>query len=227
MRARGLARVTLTSSTRDRWRRSPRRRCSVGSPALMLRHADATIDGEACAAIYAPFVSDSAVSFEEEPPDAAGMTARIRRIESTHPWLIVEIDGVPAGFAYASPHRVRRAYRWAADVSVYVDPRHHRRGLGSMLYGALLALLRRQRLHVACAGITLPNDASVRLHESLGFLPVGVYRSVGWKGGAWRDVGWWQLTLSPPNEGQQLPATETGPGSVPPEPLGPQTLDSL
>lgn len=193
----------------------------------MLRHADATTDAAACAAIYAPFVSDSAVSFEEEEPSAEEMAARIRRIEATHPWLIAEIDGVPAGFAYASPHRVRRAYRWAADVSVYVDPWHHRRGLGSMLYGALFALLRRQRLHVACAGITLPNDASVGLHESLGFSLVGIYRSVGWKGGAWRDVGWWQLQLSPPNEGEALPATEIRAGAGPPEPLDPQTLDSL
>jgi L-amino acid N-acyltransferase YncA len=203
-------------------------RGSLGSPALMLlRHAAAHTDGEPCAAIYAPYVGDSAVSFEEEPPDGSEMSRRIRRIESTHPWLVVELDGVPAGFAYASPHRARSAYRWAADVSVYVDPRHHRRGFGSMLYGALLALLRRQRLHAACAGITLPNDASVGLHESLGFAPVGVYRSIGWKGGAWRDVGWWQLQLSPPNDGERLPATEVGSGSVPTEPLGPQTLDSL
>jgi L-amino acid N-acyltransferase YncA len=193
----------------------------------MLRHADATHDAGACAAIYAPFVSDSAVSFEEQPPDAAEMAARIRRIEATHPWLIAEFDGGPAGFAYASPHRDRRAYRWAADVSVYVDPQHHRRGIGSMLYGALLALLRHQCLHVACAGITLPNDASVGLHESLGFTLVGIYRSVGWKGGAWRDVGWWQLQLSPPDHGEALPATETREGVAPREPLGPRTLDSL
>src|SRR5205807_5161690 len=96
---------------------------------LVLRHADAGRDGAACAAIYAPFVRDSAISFEDEPPDAAEMDTRIEQIEVTHPWLVVELAGGVAGFAYATPHRTRRAYRWAADVSVYVDSIHHRRGL--------------------------------------------------------------------------------------------------
>ena len=112
------------------------------------------------------------------------------------------------GFAYGAPHRERAAYRWTADVPVYVDSAHHRRGFGRQLYEALFELLRRQRLQIACAGVTLPNEGSVRLHEALGFEPVGVYRGIGYKAGAWHDVGWWQLRLD---------ATE-GP---PPEPLPP------
>src|SRR5205807_7387946 len=122
----------------------------------------------------APYVLDSAVSFEDQPPNEGQMSERIGSIAATHPWLVVELEEGVAGFAYAAPHRSRPAYRWAADVTVYVDPRYQGRGLGRMLYGALFALLRRQRLHTACAGITLPNDASVGLHESMGFTPVGV-----------------------------------------------------
>src|SRR5581483_1401624 len=145
------------------------------------------------------------------------MGERIATITASHPWLIAEIDDEVTGFAYASPHRTRAAYRWAADVTVYVDPRHQRRGFGRMLYAALFGLLRRQRLYTACAGITLPNDASVGLHESMGFVSVGTYQRIGFKAGAWRDVGWWQLQLAPPSQS----------GEPPDEPLGPQSLDSL
>jgi L-amino acid N-acyltransferase YncA len=177
----------------------------------VIRPADPARDAAACAAIYAPYVEGSPVSFEEAAPDAAAFAARIARIAATHPWLICERDGAVAGFAYGAPHRERAAYRWAADVSVYVDPAHQRRGIGRALYEALLERLRQQRFHVACAGITLPNAASVGLHESLGFELVGVYRAIGWKAGAWRDVGWWQLRLLPSHD-----------GSVPPpEPLAP------
>lgn len=178
----------------------------------MVRHADPARDAAACAAIYAPFVRDTAVSFEEEPPQAADMAERIARTLPTHPWLVAEGAGAVAGFAYASPHRARAGYRWAADVAVYVDPKAHRSGVGRELYTALLGLLRRQGLHTACAGITLPNAASVGLHEALGFRPVGIYRGIGWKAGAWRDVGWWQLALT---SGDGPPA----------EPLGPQCLE--
>src|SRR5207248_8841347 len=99
------------------------------------------------------------------------------------------------------PHRERAAYRWAADVSVYVDPKRHRRGYGRALYRDLLALLAAQGLYIACAGVTLPNEASVALHESLGFAPVGIYRRIGYKLGAWWDVGWWQLSLREPDGG--------------------------
>lgn len=176
-----------------------------------IRPADAAQDASACAAIYEPFVRDSAVSFEVEAPSADEMAGRIEQIATTHHWLVAERDEQVAGFAYASPHREREAYRWAADVTVYVDPAHHRHGIARQLYEELFRLLRMQHVHVACAGISLPNAASVGLHEALGFTLVGVYRDIGYKAGAWRDVGWWRLPL--------LPAD-----GLPQEPLAPHAV---
>jgi phosphinothricin acetyltransferase len=176
-----------------------------------VRDADPGADAPACAAIYAPFVAGSAVSFEEAPPDAAEMAERIAAYQARHPWLVADQAGRVAGFAYAAPHRARPAYRWAVEVSVYVDERDRGRGVGRRLYDALLPRLAAQNLVVALAGITLPNAASVALHEACGFTPVGVFRRVGFKAGAWRDVGWWQRSLAdglpvPPGE-PQPPAT--------------------
>jgi L-amino acid N-acyltransferase YncA len=167
---------------------------------VTIRSADPERDAAGCAAIYAPHVEASATSFEAEPPSAEEMGARIARIGATHPWLVAERDGAVAGFAYACEHRSRAAYRWAVDVSVYVAEDDRNQGLGRELYEELFERLRAQRFRVACAGVTLPNEASVALHEGLGFVPVGVYRRIGWKAGAWRDVGWWQLDLSPDAE---------------------------
>jgi phosphinothricin acetyltransferase len=163
----------------------------------MIRSADPRQDASACAEIYAPYVEDGPTSFEEEAPTAEEMSARIDEALATHPWLVAEGRGDVAGFAYACRHRSRPAYRWAVDVSVYVAAGNKREGHGRRLYEALFEDLRGRGFRVACAGITLPNEASVALHESLGFEPVGVYRGIGWKAGAWRDVGWWQLELSP------------------------------
>jgi L-amino acid N-acyltransferase YncA len=165
---------------------------------MLIRHADPARDGAACAVIYAPFVNDTVISLEEIAPSAEEFAARIERISRTHPWLIAELDGDSVGFAYASPHRERASYRWAADVTVYLAEGVRRRGIGRGLYEALLELLVRQGVHVACAGITLPNEASVGLHEALGFVRVGVYRRIGFKQGRWHDVGWWQRELVPP-----------------------------
>jgi phosphinothricin acetyltransferase len=175
---------------------------------MLIRHADPTRDAAACAAIYAPYVTDTVISLEEDPPDEREFSGRIERMCRTHPWLLAELEGKVVGFAYGSEHRARAAYRWAADVTVYLDSAYHRRGIGRALYEALFGLLARQGFHVVCAGITLPNEASVGLHEALGFTPVGVYRRIGWKFGAWRDVGWWQLDLVP--AGPDAPA-EVGP----------------
>lgn len=175
---------------------------------MLIRDAEPARDAAACAAIYAPFVTRSAISLEELAPDDREFARRIEKRLHTHPWLIAERDGVTVGFAYGAPHRERAAYRWAADVSVYVGDGYRRAGIGRALYEALLALLTQQGLHVACAGITLPNDASVGLHEALGFTPVGVYRRIGFKCGEWRDVGWWQVDLVPA-------------GHAPPDPPGP------
>jgi phosphinothricin acetyltransferase len=165
-----------------------------------IRSADPSRDAEPCAAIYRPFVEDCATSFEERAPDVEELAGRIEATIRTHPWLVAEDGERVIGFAYACPHRSRAAYRWAADVSVYVEAGHRGEGHGRRLYERLLADLRERGFRIACAGITLPNEASVALHEGLGFAPVGVYRKIGWKEGAWRDVGWWQIELSPSAE---------------------------
>ncbi len=159
-----------------------------------IREADPARDGEACAAIYGPYVTDSVISFEESPPTAAEMSERIR---GAYVWLIAELGGAPVGYAYASRHQPRAAYRWAADVAVYIDGAHHRAGVGRALYTRLFDLLRDAGLWTVCAGITQPNPASSGLHQALGFQPVGTYRRIGWKAGAWHDVTWWQLDLRP------------------------------
>jgi phosphinothricin acetyltransferase len=165
---------------------------------MVIRPADPTRDGPACAAIYEPHVEHSAVSFEENPPSPEEFTQRIERVTRTHPWLVAEEDGRVVGYAYGSRHRERASYRWSTDVAVYIAESHQRRGVGRALYGELLSALTRQGFFVACAGVTLPNQASVGLHERLGFRPVGTYRGIAFKLGAWRDVGWWQLQLQPP-----------------------------
>ncbi len=178
----------------------------------MIRHADPAGDAAACAATYGFYVAETVASFDEVPLGQEEMRERIERTSATHPWLVAEDpQGRVVGYAYGSQHRERASYRWACDVAVYVDHDQRGRGVGHALYAALLPLLREQRFHVACAGITLPNDASVRLHESFGFEPVGVYREIGWKAGAWHDVGWWQLQLSTDDTDQ----------AAPPEPLAP------
>ncbi len=172
-----------------------------------IRSAHPQKDAEACAAIYAPSVEGSPTSFEERPPDADEISARIERISATHPWLVAEREGEILGYAYACEHRSRPAYRWSVEVSVYVSADHHGKGHGRRLYESLFDDLRERGFRMAYAGITLPNEASVALHEKLGFEPIGVYRRIGWKAGAWRDVGWWQLELSP---GAEDPPAEPG-----------------
>jgi phosphinothricin acetyltransferase len=151
-------------------------------------------DAAACAAIYAPFVTDTWISFELEPPTAEEMAGRIADYGASHAWLVAEQGGKIAGYAYGSPHRSRAAYASSCDVAVYVDPEFARQGIGRALYAALLPKLA-DRYHAAFAGIALPNAASIGLHEAMGFAPVGIYREVGRKLGDWRDVGWWQRLL--------------------------------
>jgi phosphinothricin acetyltransferase len=147
-------------------------------------------------AIYVPFVRDSVISFELEPPTLEEMRSRISTTLATHPWIVCETDGRIRGYAYASAHRERRAYQWSCDVSCYVHPDAQRRGIGRALYLALFRILRAQGFRNAYAGITLPNAASVGLHEAVGFTALGVYRGVGYKRGRWHDVGWWELRLA-------------------------------
>jgi phosphinothricin acetyltransferase len=149
-------------------------------------------DAAACAAIYAPFVTDGVESFEETPP---GETEMARRMAAAHLWLVAVEDGAVVGYAYGGRHRERAAYRLTVEVSVYLAPAARGRGLGRALYTELFTALAERGFRTALAGVTLPNAASVGLHEAMGFTPVGVFRAVGWKFGAWHDVGWWQRSL--------------------------------
>ncbi|HET7121766.1 MAG TPA: GNAT family N-acetyltransferase [Solirubrobacterales bacterium] len=177
---------------------------------LTVRDADPAGDAPACAEIYAPYVSDSAISFEERAPSAAEFRERIQRYGATHAWLVAECDGAVVGYAYACAFNPRPVYRWSASVSVYVAAERRGGGVGRALYGELFERLRSRGFRMACAGITLPNEASVALHESFGFHPAGVLREIGWKRGDWHDVGWWQLELSPAGHG--APAEPLPPG---------------
>jgi phosphinothricin acetyltransferase len=162
---------------------------------LTIRAAEPMRDAAACAAIYAPFVTEGWVSFELEAPAEAEMARRIALYGASHAWLIAQSGGRLAGYAYASSHRDRAAYASSCDVAVYVAPAFARQGVGRALYGALLPTMKARGLHAAYAGIALPNPGSVGLHEAMGFTPLGIYREVGWKMGGWRDVGWWQRLL--------------------------------
>jgi len=155
--------------------------------------------------IYAPFCEETVVSFESRAPSVEEMAGRIEKIAGHYPWLIWEVDGEVAGYAYAGQHREREGYRWSVDVTIYLDERFRGRGGGRALYAELFRRLREQGFYSAYAGITLPNDASVGLHRTVGFREVGVYHQVGHKLGEWRDVAWYELELQPKP-------------SVPPEP---------
>ncbi len=183
-----------------------------------------TGDAAAIAALYAPYVTDTTVTFEEIPPDATEVARRIADVQTQGlPWLIAEGtadapavgDGVPApaggdapprgdapeptgllGYAYATPWRTRRGYRFSVEVTVYVAPTAHRRGVGRALYAALFGRLAAAGYHAAMAGIALPNPASVALHEALGMHQVAHFRETGFKFGRWVDVGYWERVLA-------------------------------
>ena len=164
--------------------------------ALLIRLASEG-DSAAIAALYAPFVEDSRISFEESAPDTSEMARRIRGEDpGLHPWLVAEEDGRVLGFATSSPFRSRRAYRWAVETGLYLAPDAQGRGLGSALLTRLLAILEAQGFVTAIGAIALPNPASVALHEKLGFAHAGTYRGTGFKLGEWIDVGLWQKQLA-------------------------------
>ena len=205
---------------------------------MIVRNADAKRDATACAAIYAPHVEHTVASFEIQAPSADEMAARI---ETAFAWVIAEDQHGTLGYAYGSSHRERAAYRWAGDVAleidanhrpakvfrhtigtdsagdvaVYIGAEHHRRGVGRALYTELFKQLRELGLWTLCAGITLPNAASTGLHSAMGFEPVGIYRRIGWKRGAWHDVQWWQLDLRPDESGPPAEPAITAPAVRP------------
>ena len=160
---------------------------------------DATsADAQACARIYAPYVTDTAITFETDVPRIEDMARRIEESARTHAWLVLEDDGDIVGYAYGRPFKERAAYRWSCEVSVYLDAGHHGRGGGRQLYAALLERLAARGFRMAVAGMTQPNEASGRLHAAMGFEPVGTYRNIGWKFGRWHDVSWVQRPLGDP-----------------------------
>ncbi|HKR50074.1 MAG TPA: GNAT family N-acetyltransferase [Pseudonocardiaceae bacterium] len=160
-------------------------------------------DAGACAAIYAPYVTDTAITFETDPPAATEMAVRIATVTRTHAWLVLENQGRVVGYAYGAAFKARAAYRWSCEVSIYLEYGRQRTGGSRALYDALFARLAERGFRIAVAGITLPNDASVGLHRALGFEPVGIYRRTGWKHGMWHDVAWVQRTIA---TGQDPPA---------------------
>lgn len=152
-------------------------------------------DAEQILEIYAPYVEKTAITFETTVPTVREMAQRISMVLEDHPWIVIEKDREILAYAYATKHRERAAYRWSADLSVYVKEDFHGKGFGKALYAVLLELLKYQGYHNIYAGICLPNEASVGLHESFGFKKVAHYHQVGYKMGAWHDVGWWELPL--------------------------------
>ena len=163
---------------------------------MRIRRAESARDAGAIASIYAPFVNDTVISFEDVAPAAPEMAERIERLTRTHAWVVAEDGDGILGYAYGCPHRERAAYRWTTEVTVYVDPGHQRRGAGRALYQSLFVRLADRGYRVALAVIALPNEPSVGFHEACGFELVGVYRRIGFKLGRWWDVGWWQLDLA-------------------------------
>ena len=172
--------------------------------------ADPARDAGRVAEIYRPYVEDSIISFEEVAPSAVDMASRMASALELAPWLVsLDENGRVIGYAYAGRHRDRAGYRWSVDLTAYVDPEWHGRGVGKALYAELLPTLRRQRFVNAYAGIGLPNAASVGLHESIGMSLIGVYEKVGWKLGTWVDVAWYGMRLTDPPDDS----------SPPPEPI--------
>lgn len=172
------------------------------NPALRLA---TPADAAGCLAIYGPFVLGSHSTFETEVPTVEEFAARMERFTRTHPWIVAVDGGRIVGYAYAAPFKDRLAYQWTTEVSVYLAPEARRRGLGRSLYAALLRCLRRQGYMNAVGLIAQPNEASVRLHESLGFTRVAWLPNPGFKNGAWHDVGWWWLALGPVPERPDAP----------------------
>jgi phosphinothricin acetyltransferase len=153
-------------------------------------------DTPALLEIYRPFVEATAVSFEVDAPSVDEFEARIANALDRFAWLVAIDEHRVVGYAYASTHRERAAYRWSVETSAYIDPAFHRKGIGRRLYAALFDALVAKGYHCAYAGIALPNAASEALHRAVGFEAIGVFREVGHKFGRWHDVSWWQRRIT-------------------------------
>lgn len=161
----------------------------------MIRPA-ALADAESVAAIYNHYILHSTVTFEEQVISAAEMSVRIAEVISTSlPWLVLEQDGRAAGYAYAAKWKGRSAYRFSVESTIYLASDKVGRGLGTALYRALMVELKQKGFHAVIGGITLPNPASVALHEKMGMAKVAHFKEVGFKFGQWLDVGYWEGLL--------------------------------
>jgi L-amino acid N-acyltransferase YncA len=166
----------------------------MSSAKPIIRSATAD-DAAAIASIYNHYVRETLVTFEEEPISVEQMRGRIVDVLSTHLWLVYEQNGEMEGYAYASKWHARSAYRRSVETTVYLDSTKLRRGRGTQLYGELIQALKVRGYHVAVGGISVPNAASVALHEKCGFEKVAHFKEIGWKFNRWIDVGYWQLML--------------------------------
>lgn len=162
-------------------------------------------DAEAILNIYRPHVEDSAASFETVVPSINEITGRIRNCLPEYCWLVFEEGGEIRGYAYSSKHHVRAAYRWAVDVSIYIDESWQGEGIGKALYSALFSILRLQGYYNAYACICLPNPGSVGIHEYYGFQKIAHYNKIGYKLGKWWDIGWWEIFLLDKNQAPSEP----------------------
>ena len=162
---------------------------------VTVRSASAA-DADALARIYNYYVANTVITFEEEPVSPQAMAARVTEVQALAlPWLVAEIDKKVVGYAYANKWKVRSAYRHSVETTIYLEHGHEGRGVGKTLYAALLPPLRSRGIHAVIGGAALPNEASVALHEKLGFDRVATFREVGFKHGRWVDVAYWQLVL--------------------------------
>ena len=171
-------------------------------------------DAAAFLEIYAPFILKTAATFETEVPSIESFSQRITTYQQDWPWLTYTCDGVIAGYAYATKHRERSAYQWSVESSVYVHDHFQQKGIAMILYQKLFAILKYQGCRNVYAGITLPNDKSVRFHQKCGFSWIADYNNIGYKLGRWHTVSWWQLALNPydkdPAPVIKFPGVETG-----------------
>jgi len=164
-------------------------------------------DAAAIRAIYAPYIEATSITFHTEVPSGKEFAEQIRATLIEYPWYVAELDGGEvAGYAYAAQHHPRPAYRWSVNASIYLAKDHHQRGIGRKLYAQLFETVKRQGFRMIHGGITMPNEPSVRLHESFDFKYVGTFPTAGFKLGSWKDVGWWVLDLMPGlDENQEVP----------------------
>ena len=174
----------------------------------MIRYANSS-DAVAIASIYNHYVTATTITFEEQIVDAQEMARRILTVGEQLPWFVFEHEGQLLGYAYATPWRIRSAYRFSVESTVYVARECVGRGIGRQLYRALIDELRRRQLQVVIGGIALPNDASVALHARLGFENVALFKRVGRKFDRWIDVGYWQLQLGNCTTFESLPQAST------------------